>query len=69
MSLTGIYRVAVREWHLMINSRKSRVIILWVPLVVFTLLAGIYSAGVLREVPGGAGSGSLEAFENHDLVY
>jgi len=51
MSLTGIYRVAVREWHLMINSRKSRVIILWVPLVVFTLLAGIYAAGVLRDIP------------------
>ncbi len=51
MSLTGIYKVAVREWHIMINSRKSRVIILWVPLVVFTLLAGIYFAGVLREIP------------------
>ena len=51
MNTPAIFKVANREWHMMINSRNSRVVVLWVPLIVFTLLAGIYSAGALRKIP------------------
>lgn len=49
--MPAILKVASREWRMMINSRNSRVVVFWVPLIVFTLLAGIYSAGALRKIP------------------
>ena len=51
MKTPAIFKVASREWRMMIRSRNSRVVVLWVPLIVFTLLAGIYSAGALRDIP------------------
>ena len=51
MKISAIFNVAKREWHMMVSSRNSRVVVLWVPLIVFTLLAGIYSAGALRKIP------------------
>jgi len=51
MNTPAMLKVASREWRMMINSRNSRVVVLWVPLIVFTLLAGIYTAGALRKIP------------------
>ena len=51
MKAPAIFNVATREWRMMISSRNSRMLVLWVPLIVFTILAGIYSAGALRKIP------------------
>jgi len=51
MKTPASLKVAIREWQMMIKSPTSRILIFWIPLIVFTLLAGIYSAGTLRKVP------------------
>lgn len=51
MKKPACIRVASREWQLIVNSSSSRMLVFWIPLVVFLLLAGIYTAGALRKIP------------------
>ncbi len=51
MKKPACLKVASREWRLIISSSSSRMLVFWIPLVVFILLAGIYSTGALRKIP------------------
>lgn len=51
MKKPACIKVAIREWRLIVSSSSSRMLIFWIPLVVFLLLAGIYTAGDLRKIP------------------
>ncbi|MBN2638317.1 MAG: ABC transporter permease [Bacteroidales bacterium] len=46
-----IIRVALREWKRTTGKRSFRILIFWIPLIVFTILAGIYISGSLRNIP------------------
>ncbi len=51
MKKPAYIKVASREWRLIVHSSSSRMLVFWIPLVVFLLLAGIYTAGALRKIP------------------
>lgn len=53
MFQSPLIKVALREWKRLTEKRSFRVLIFWIPLIVFPLLAAIYISGSLKNIPVG----------------